>query len=196
MVTNSNATLTAGLGNTSWPAAAAISFRSTMTARIGGSADALGRGRCRDLFQPDRDLAPVGGKAAGDRSARHLVAQHIADRSRLEGQIQRAWLGGLVDRKAPGRPPRPIPAIYGVVRWRIVDHCQWIFEEFRVVISRQTLSRKLRAMGYRKLSARPRHHAQATGDCGIKKPVAGRGPPLAPRSPGRSRARTASLLRP
>ena len=27
----------------------------------------------------------------------------------------------------------------------------------------QTLSRELRAMGYRKLSARPRHHAQAEG---------------------------------
>jgi hypothetical protein len=49
------------------------------------------------------------------------------------------------------------------VRWRIVDLCQWIFEEFRVVVAKQTLSRELRAMGYRKLSARPRHHAQATG---------------------------------
>jgi hypothetical protein len=49
------------------------------------------------------------------------------------------------------------------VRWRIVDLCQWIFEEFRVVVSRQTLSRELRAMGYRKLSARPPHHAQAAG---------------------------------
>jgi hypothetical protein len=28
---------------------------------------------------------------------------------------------------------------------------------------KQTLSRELRAMGYRKLSARPRHHAQAEG---------------------------------
>jgi len=40
---------------------------------------------------------------------------------------------------------------------------QWIFEEFRIVVSRQTLSRALRKMGYRKLSARPRHHAQAAG---------------------------------
>jgi transposase len=31
------------------------------------------------------------------------------------------------------------------------------------VISKQTLSRELRAMSYRKLSARPRHHAQAAG---------------------------------
>ena len=102
-------------------------------------------------------------------------------------QIVRDWVlkfnahgpQGLLDRKAPGQPPRlsdehraalaaiiesgPIPAVHGVVRWRIVDLCQWIYEEFRVVVAKQTLSRELRAMGYRKLSARPRHHAQATG---------------------------------
>ena len=71
---------------------------------------------------------------------------------------------GLIDRKAPGQPPRlndahratlaaiiesgPIPAVHGIARWRIVDLCQWIFEEFRVVLSRQTLSRELRAMGF------------------------------------------------
>ena len=86
---------------------------------------------------------------------------------------------GLIDRKPPGQPSRlngahrvalaailesgPIPAVPGVVRWRIVDLCQWIFEEFRVVVAKQTLSRELRAMGYRKLSARPRHHEQAEG---------------------------------
>jgi transposase len=102
-------------------------------------------------------------------------------------QIVRDWVlkfnahgpQGLLDRKAPGQPPRlkdehraalaaiiesgPTPAVHGVVRWRIVDLCQWIYEEFRVVVAKQTLSRELRAMGYRKLSARPRHHAQATG---------------------------------
>ena len=30
-------------------------------------------------------------------------------------------------------------------------------------MSETTMSRELRAMGYRKLSARPRHHAQAVG---------------------------------
>ena len=55
----------------------------------------------------------------------------------------------------------PIPAVHGVVRWPLIDLVQWIFEEFRVTIAKQTLSRELRAMGYRKLSARPRHHAQA-----------------------------------
>ena len=102
-------------------------------------------------------------------------------------QIVRGWvlkfnahgLDGLIDRKPPGQAPRlndahraalaaiiesgPIPAAHGVVRWRIVDLCQWVWEEFRVVVAKQTLSRELRAMGYRKLSARPRHHAQAEG---------------------------------
>ena len=32
-----------------------------------------------------------------------------------------------------------------------------------ITIAKQTLSRELRAMGYRKLSARPRHHPQAQG---------------------------------
>lgn len=86
---------------------------------------------------------------------------------------------GLTDGKAPGQPPKlndeqrqalarviedgPIPAVHGVVRWRLIDLTQWIFEEFRIRIAKQTLSRELRAMGYRKLSARPRHHAQAPG---------------------------------
>jgi transposase len=100
-------------------------------------------------------------------------------------QIVRDWVmkfnahgpDGLVDKKAPGQAPRlsdthraalvkvidegPIPAIHGVVRWRLIDLCQWIFEAFRITVSLQTLSRELRAMGYRRLSARPRHHAQA-----------------------------------
>jgi hypothetical protein len=38
-----------------------------------------------------------------------------------------------------------------------------LWQEFRVSVSVQTLSRELRAMGYPRLSARPRHHAQAVG---------------------------------
>ena len=110
-------------------------------------------------------------------------------------QIVRDWVlkfnaqgpEGLIDRKPPGQPSRlndthraalaaiiesgPIPAVHGVVRWRVVDLCQWVFEEFRIVVAKQTLSRQLRAMGYRKLSARPRHYAQAAGAIGdFKKP--------------------------
>jgi len=102
-------------------------------------------------------------------------------------QIVRDWVvkfnahgpDGLIDRKAPGQPSRlndrhraalaavvesgPIPAVHGVVRWRVIDLCQWVWDEFQVSIAEPTLSRELRAMGYRKLSARPRHHAQADG---------------------------------
>ena len=84
---------------------------------------------------------------------------------------------GLIDRKPPGRSSTltdahraalatrlddgPIPAIHGVVRWRLIDLIQWLWEEFRLSISKQTLSRELRALGYRKLSARPRHHQKS-----------------------------------
>jgi transposase len=86
---------------------------------------------------------------------------------------------GLIDRKAPGQPSRlndeqraalvamvengPIAAVHGVVRWRIIDLRQLLWDDHQVSVSKQTLSRELRAMGYRKLSARPRHHAQAAG---------------------------------
>jgi transposase len=128
-------------------------------------------------------------------------------------QIVRDWVvkfnahgpDGLIDRKPPGQPARlneahraalaaiiegdPIPAVHGVVRWRIVDLCQWIFEEFRVVVAKQTLSRELRAMGYRKLSARPRHRAQAEGAIEDFKKVF-------PRAWKRSGAKRASLPTP
>lgn len=102
-------------------------------------------------------------------------------------QIVRDWVlklnaGGpeaLVDFKGPGPQPiltdahrtaltravedGPMPAIHGVVRWRVIDLVQWLFDEFGVTVSKQTLSRELRHMGYRRLSARPRHHAQAAG---------------------------------
>src|SRR3954454_13450467 len=52
----------------------------------------------------------------------------------------------------------PTPAIHGVVRWRLKDLTLWVWEEFRISISETTLSRELRGLGYRKLSARPRHY--------------------------------------
>lgn len=104
-----------------------------------------------------------------------------SDAARIGGvglQIVRDWVlwfnaegpDGLVNGKAPGAPSLlddrqrealrqvvedgPVPAIHGVVRWRLIDLAQWVFEEFRVSISKQTLSRELRTMGFRKLSVR------------------------------------------
>jgi hypothetical protein len=75
------------------------------------------------------------------------------------------------------------------MRWRIVDLCQWIFEEFRIAVSQQRLSHVLRKMGYRKLSARSRHHAQAEGAIEDFKKVS-------PRAWKRSGARKAPIREP
>jgi hypothetical protein len=34
-----------------------------------------------------------------------------------------------------------------VVRWRLIDLAQWVFDAFAIAISKQTLSRELRAPG-------------------------------------------------
>lgn len=99
-------------------------------------------------------------------------------------QIVRDWVlrfnaqgpDGLVDRKAPGKAALlqaehraalatavetgPRPYLDGVVRWRLVDLVRWLWERFGLSVSRQTLGGELRAMGYARLSARPRHYAQ------------------------------------
>lgn len=54
----------------------------------------------------------------------------------------------------------PIPAIHGVVLWRLKDLAQWIFEAFRITLDETTVGRELKALGFRKISARPRHYAQ------------------------------------
>ncbi len=110
-----------------------------------------------------------------------------SDAARIGGvglQVIRDWVlrfnadgpVGLIDRKAPGQPPKlddarrralsaivesgPIPAIHGVVRWRLKDLAQWIWEEFGISLDESTVSRELKALGFRKISARPRHYAQ------------------------------------
>ena len=83
---------------------------------------------------------------------------------------------GLIDGKAPGNSPKlnaaqrkalkemveagPIPSVHGVVRWRLVDLAQWLNEEYGVSLSEPTMSREMRALGLRKISARKRHYAQ------------------------------------
>ncbi len=82
----------------------------------------------------------------------------------------------LIDRKAPGKPPKlgaaqqtalveiveagPIPAVHGVVRWRLKDLVQWVWEAFGVTMDETTMGRLLERLGFRHISARPRHHAQ------------------------------------
>ncbi len=99
-------------------------------------------------------------------------------------QIVRDWVlrfnaegpEGLIDRKAPGPKPKlnteqrqalyeivesgPIPAIHGVVRWRLKDLAAWLGEEFAITLDETSIGRELKAMGFRKLTARPQHYAQ------------------------------------
>jgi putative transposase len=99
-------------------------------------------------------------------------------------QIIRDWVlrfnaegpEGLLDRKPPGASSKlndaqrralceivesgPIPAIDGVVRWRLKDLAQWLWDEFGVSLDESTVSRELKVLGFSKVSARPRHRAQ------------------------------------
>ncbi|MER2264615.1 IS630 family transposase [Methylobacterium oxalidis] len=83
---------------------------------------------------------------------------------------------GLIDRKAPGHPPKlsqaqrqalaeivesgPDPDRHGVVRWRRKDLAAWLYQRFRVSLDETTVGRELKRLGFAKLSARPRHYAQ------------------------------------
>ena len=109
------------------------------------------------------------------------------DAARIGGvglQVIRDWVlrfnaegpDGLIDRKAPGKSPKlndrqrqalaaivdegPIPAIHGVVRWRLTDLAQWIWQEFHISLDETSVSRELKALGFVKMTARPRHRAQ------------------------------------
>jgi len=121
--------------------------------------------RCKDGAQVRRLLAIATILDGGSRSDAALVGG-------VTRQIVRDWVvrfnadgpEGLATRKAPGPPTilndehrralaevievGPIPASHGVVRWRIIE---------------------LRTMGYRKLSARPRHRAQRSEDIAVFK---------------------------
>ena len=110
-----------------------------------------------------------------------------SDAARIGGvglQVIRDWVlrfnvegpNGLIDRKACGPRPKlndtqreelarhvedgPIPAIHGVVRWRLKDLALWIWEDFRISLDETTVGRELKGLGYAKISARPRHYAQ------------------------------------
>jgi transposase len=99
-------------------------------------------------------------------------------------QIVRDWVvrfnaegpAGLMDRKAPGQAPRltlehlaalaqaveagPKPYLDGLVRWRLGDLAAWLHEEFGVSVSETTVSRALKRLGFRVLTARPQAHGQ------------------------------------
>ena len=115
-----------------------------------------------------------------DGSSRTAAARHGG----VSFQTIRAWVSrfnakgpeGLLDGKPTGAPPRlnafhrqalaraveegPGPHVDGIVRWRLCDLVVWLHDRFGITLDETTLGRTLRSMGYRKLSARPRHYDQ------------------------------------
>ena len=110
-----------------------------------------------------------------------------SDAARIGGvglQVIRDWVlrynadgpKGLIDRKAPGQAAKlnaaqrralaaivesgPIPAIHGVLRWRLKDLAHWIFEEFRISLDETTVGRELKSLGFCTVSARRCQYAQ------------------------------------
>lgn len=103
-------------------------------------------------------------------------------------QIVRDWVlrfnkhgpAGLINGKAPGNRAKlndeqrqalagmvdagPDPKIHGVVRWRRKDLARWLLDEFGISLDETTVGRELKALGFAKLSARPRHYAQDSAD--------------------------------
>ena len=156
----------------------------------------------KDAGQARRLLALAAIYAGGSRTD----AAQLGD---VTLQIVRDWVlkfnadgpDGLIDRKSPGAKPLltkaqraalaaavesgPVASVHGVVRWRLIDLCQWVWDTFAISIAKPTMSRELRAMNYRKLSARPRHHGQAEGAIALFKTAS-------PKSWRRSRESVAS----
>lgn len=102
----------------------------------------------------------------------------------MDRQTLRDWVhrfnaegpGGLIDRKAPGAAPRltaeqevelaalveagPERERDGVVRWRCVDLQQQILARWNVAYHESTVGKLVRRLGFRHISARPRHLGQ------------------------------------
>ena len=131
----------------------------------------------KDSDQSRRLLALAEIYAGGSRT-------RAAKLGAVELQSVRDWVlrfnaggpAGLIDPKAPGPQPKlnddqrqalvamveagPIPAIHGVVRWRLGDLRHWLWQEFAISLDETNVSRELKGLGYVKITARPRHHAQ------------------------------------
>ena len=102
----------------------------------------------------------------------------------MDRQTLRDWVhrfnergpDGLKDTWSKGPPPRlsieqraelahvveigPDRAVHGVVRWRRIDLQRLIAERFGVAYHERTVGKILHQLGFRRISARPRHPAQ------------------------------------
>ena len=105
--------------------------------------------------------SPARGPPAPTERARHPSAYN-------PGRDGRKPRHGPPTTKEHHQAPRPLAVPPGLPALRThpqharteiaADLAQWVFNEYGISVTKQILSRELRALGYRKLSARPRHH--------------------------------------
>jgi transposase len=131
-------------------------------------------GKTRDARAARRMLALALVLEGADRTT-------AAETCGMDRQTLRDWvhryngegLAGLTNRRGPARPRQlapdqmaelaawveagPDPARDGVVRWRRQDLKQRIEGAFGVAVHERTVGKYLAALGYRRLSVRPRH---------------------------------------
>jgi hypothetical protein len=98
--------------------------------------------------------------AASEVEVRRLGPGLVFERLWMGAAVQRREPEGLATGKASGNRPilgereraalrqaveeGPTPAIHGVVRWRIVDLTQWLWEKFWLSVSKQTMRNLVR----------------------------------------------------
>lgn len=124
-------------------------------------------------LRDDCDGSGLRGSAKGSRDPvqlRRLLALAEIHDGGSRSDAARDWVlrfnaGGpeaLIDPETVGRKPKlndaqrqalaeivedgPLPALHGVVVWRLKDLKQWVRAEFGIAISVQSLSRELRAL--------------------------------------------------
>lgn len=134
------------------------------------------------------------------------------DRQTLRDWVHRynaEGIDGLIDREAPGRPPRLTPAQEaelkaivlagpdlardGVVRWRRIDLQRVIGERFDVRLHERTVGKILDKLGFKRLSVRPQHPASdPEAQVAFKKTSSPASPTRFPRAPSASRSRSGS----
>jgi transposase len=131
-------------------------------------------GRTRDARAARRMLAVALVLEGSDRTSAAKTCG--MDRQTLRDWVHRynaEGLAGLVNRRAPARPRQlapeqmaelaawveagPDPELDGVVRWRRQDLRARIAGAFGVEVHERTVGKYRMALGYRRLSVRPRH---------------------------------------
>ena len=157
---------------------AALGMEARMTVAVQTDLTAVEvRERARSAATPDQARRLLAIALVLEGANREDAARSTGmDRQTLRDWVHRfntAGPAGLVDRKAPGRQRRlsqeqlaeladcvassPVIERDGVVRWRLADLCALVERRFGVRYQERGMGKLVRALGFRRVSARPQH---------------------------------------